>query len=595
MAYGTINLVSNDKYYEGRILWTSTLNKEAKTSALTLVFQARKVNSTADNASTYTFNGSIAAVQALTISGGTISYTTKSNINVEPDIWTDLYTKTATVYHSQSTGRAIVAITVSISGTNKITFSTSNTQITLDRIITPPTLLTAPNFTDEDSPTITYSNPMGTSITSLQAAIASENGGVTYLGYRDIPMDINGSFTFNFTSSELSQLHALLADKFEVPVRFYIRAVIDGSPYHSYSAVKILSVVNGDPMMSPYIADTNAVTTMLTGNNSILVKGVSIVDYDFRAIGRKGASIVKYELTCAEYTADTSTGRIIGPMSNELKFTIQDSRGTIATKTFNMTMIDYVPLTCNQELSMDINGTVSMRVFGNVFTDTFGDYDNEVYIYARFCRQGEDINSVDWEEITPLLTEFSRDYYQLDCIVDGLDPSGSYIFQSGAADYIMEKITPTYTITFRPVFDWSRTDFNFNVPVSIQGDVIDDFVIESGTEAMGTNGTWYWRKWRSGRAECYGCRNYGNMAVNTAWGSLYRSATFEQDIPYGLFVATPEVIDISYRGSDFGGWVIKHEQTAATTYTTGAFCLVRPASATVSSVHFGFNIIGRWK
>lgn len=595
MATGTIKLTADASTYEGRINWTSTTDKTAGKTTFTLTYQLHRVNTSGlgGNTSTYDLVTTPSLVEGKAVSPSRHVFPS-DNITLTLDgTWVTLTSYTFYVYHSDTSGRASVKLDCKITGANGVTFTGAAT-LDFGRIIKAPSLLTAPNFTDEDSPTITYTNPHGNTITSIQAAIASENGGVTYIGYRDISLT-GTSYTFNFTSSERSQLHALLADKFEVPVRFFIKAVIDGSPYYSYSAVKILSVVNGDPMMSPYIADTNAVTTMLTGNNTVLVKGVSVVDYDFRAVGKKGASIVKYELNCAEYTGYASTGRIIGPMSNELKFTIQDSRGTIVTKTFNMTMIDYVPLTCNQELSMDVNGTVSMRVFGNVFTDTFGDYDNEVYIYARFCKQGEDINSVDWEEITPLLTEFSRDYYQLDCIVDGLDPSGSYIFQSAAADYIMEKITPTYTITFMPVFDWSRNDFNFNVPVSIQGDVIDDFVIESGTEAMGTNGTWYWRKWRSGRAECYGCRSFGNMAVNTAWGSLYRSATFEQDIPYGLFVATPEVIDISYRGSDFGGWVIKHEQTAATTYTTGAFCLVRPTSATVSSVHFGFNIIGRWK
>jgi hypothetical protein len=150
--------------------------------------------------------------------------------------------------------------------------------------------------------------------------------------------------------------------------------------------------------------------------------------------------------------------------------------------------------------------------------------------------------------------------------------------------------TSQYTIRLLPVFDWSETDFHFNVPIDIDADninmhnetiirhnkaanntvlsasgghiylrpggtnntsgetiiypdgslefggevnfakgfnidgyTIGDFVIEAGSESMGSNGTWHWRKWASGKAECYGCRNFGNMAVNTTWGNLYRS------------------------------------------------------------------------
>ena len=133
------------------------------------------------------------------------------------------------------------------------------------------------------------------------------------------------------------------------------------------------------------------------------------------------------------------------------------------------------------------------------------------------------------------------------------------------------------------------------MPVTIEGAPLNDFVIEYGQEPMGSNGTWYWRKWKSGRAECYGCRNFGAMAITTTWGSLYRSSSFRQDLPGGLFIDTPEVIDICYRGSNYGGWVIRHEDYDASDYSTGGFCIVRPASATLSTSDIGFNVIGRWK
>lgn len=123
-----------------------------------------------------------------------------------------------------------------------------------------------------------------------------------------------------------------------------------------------------------------------------------------------------------------------------------------------------------------------------------------------------------------------------------------------------------------------------------------DYVIETGYEEMGTNGMWYWRKWKSGKSEAWGCRNFGNMGVSTAWGNLYRSAIFTQDLPDKVFIRTPDAININIVHATFGGWICKHEQTAPSAVTTGSFIFVRPASATVTApTNIGFYIIGEWK
>ena len=130
---------------------------------------------------------------------------------------------------------------------------------------------------------------------------------------------------------------------------------------------------------------------------------------------------------------------------------------------------------------------------------------------------------------------------------------------------------------------------------SINGNQMADYIIETGEEAMGTNGTWYWCKWASGKAEAWGCRNFGNTAVTTTWGGLYRSAIFTQDLPEDVFKTTPDVITMNIVNSNFGGWICKHENSAPSAVTTGSFIFVRPASATVSPLYIGFHIIGLWK
>lgn len=144
-------------------------------------------------------------------------------------------------------------------------------------------------------------------------------------------------------------------------------------------------------------------------------------------------------------------------------------------------------------------------------------------------------------------------------------------------------------------FFFGDAHFYGNVSGSVN-DAIKDYVIETGTEAMGSNGTWYWRKWLSGRAECYGRRNFGNMAVSTAWGSLYLSPAFSQALPTGLFVDTPEYINISInRCGGTGGWVNQGNNDDASATSTGNFYVFAARSGNFSKVHFGFQCIGRWK
>ena len=127
-----------------------------------------------------------------------------------------------------------------------------------------------------------------------------------------------------------------------------------------------------------------------------------------------------------------------------------------------------------------------------------------------------------------------------------------------------------------------------------------DYIIETGTEAMGTNGTWYWTKWNSGKAECYGKRNFGSMAITTKkTDDVYRSATQTQALPSGLFVAAPEFMSLNtYPNGESNylyTWIGSVSSTAASATSTGGFCVMSCNSQTASSSYITFQIVGRWK
>lgn len=475
-------------------------------------------------------------------------------------------------------------------------------------------LIRGQSFTDEQSPVITYSNPAGERVTSLQACI-SLTGAEDDVEYRDIPKT-GTTYTFDLEGYEKQKLWESIPTQKSRTVVFYIKTVCDGETfYHGGELHYTFSVVNANPVFTSTVEDINTTTKALTGGNS-LIKGYNTISYDIGAIARKGADIVSRSLTVQGNTYTQAKGQIQNLEEGVFVFSATDSRGLTSSHTITLPVINYFPPTVNQELAMHLDeaggdaALIELNITGNVFNATFGSVRNTIKVEVR--HSDNDGNMGSWVDLTPLLPEMDGNTYSLHTNITGLKYDNAYTFQCRATDKLNNVITDEYTISLKPVFDWGKEDFAFNVPVTINGDLIvngtvtqagggdevpvaTDYIVNSGTASMGSNGTWYWRKWSSGRADCYGARNYGNMAVTTTWGGLYRSEAFSQALPSGLFVSTPEVIDIVYRGTNYGGWVARHESSSASSSNSGGFIIVRPASATLNQAYIGFNVIGRWK
>ena len=482
---------------------------------------------------------------------------------------------------------------------------TGSKSFTLDTIPRQATLTSAPNFTDEDNPVIKYNNPAGNSVTSLQACIATVDGKSTYVQYRDIPKT-ESSYTFEFTDAERKLFRDATANSKSLDVKFYIKTVIGETT--SYSSIqKTLSIVNANPTLSPEVfISTDSDTYKLTGSTTKFIRYYTWPSYKFNAQAKKSAQIQETKIKCGDLISYYDNDRLEGAMtSKDVVFTVTDTRGNVATKTVTTDMVEYIRLTCNIDYTINAFGDVSGTIHGNYFFGSFGAVSNTLQVGYRYKEIDGDYGA--WTYLTPTKDKNSNTY-SADFNMT-VDYQKSYIFQAWAGDAFYEYnlnngvFSTESSVQATPIFDWNQYDFNFNVPVTINGDLTvtgaieggADSVIESGYSSMGSNGNWYWRKWKSGRADCYGCRNYGNMAVTTTWGVLYRSEVFEQSLPSGLFAGRPDVIDISVISSNFGAWIAKHETEAPSATSTGSFIVVRPANATLSQVYIGFNVIGYWQ
>ena len=125
--------------------------------------------------------------------------------------------------------------------------------------------------------------------------------------------------------------------------------------------------------------------------------------------------------------------------------------------------------------------------------------------------------------------------------------------------------------------------------LKLKGNKLTDFIIEQDT-----SGIWTYEKWASGKAVCYGKKNYGTMATH-AWGYLFETDGMNIDFPSGLFIENPQVMHIDFLyGGGIGGFIEKGA-VVPTKDSIGEFCVARASQLTYSNLTIGFYIVGKWK
>lgn len=123
-----------------------------------------------------------------------------------------------------------------------------------------------------------------------------------------------------------------------------------------------------------------------------------------------------------------------------------------------------------------------------------------------------------------------------------------------------------------------------------------DYVTEQGS-----NDFWTWRKWASGIAELWAVSGVDQIAITSAWGSMYYGTWM--DLPSNVaarqypfaFIATPSV-SASYSGGDKDAWLISTFGASDDLLTRApAYALARPTTATILTPRISYYVVGRYK
>lgn len=194
------------------------------------------------------------------------------------------------------------------------------------------------DFTDEQNPTVYYSNPAGDAVSSLQAYIEDTNAHIL-VGLRDIPKTGTG-YTFPLTTAERNTLRNAIPNSKTLTVRMVVRTIIGGNTFFSW-VTKTMTIVNAEPYISMIsYRDINTAITDITEDDELIVQNQSTLQFQFYDVqAYKGASLSKLRINLNGHirevtfagTAITATtyryGEVDVSSNTTAVLTIIDTRG----------------------------------------------------------------------------------------------------------------------------------------------------------------------------------------------------------------------------------------------------------------------------
>lgn len=392
-----------------------------------------------------------------------------------------------TVGHN-SDGKKSASMSMSWSANFTPSSGSASGSLTLTTIPRQANINSAPNFMDDENPTITYKNSAGNSVSELRTCIASEDGQTIFVPYRDISKT-GTSYTFNLTDAEREVLRkATLSGSNKRNVKFYVRTVIGGNTYYS-NLERTFTVANADPTVTATMEDINEVTLDLTQDSSVVVKDKSLVRITPTATALKDASITK--ITVNGITVSGSYIDVVGANKYEViatdnrgltnKFTFQSESTSIANY---FKFIDYNSVTLNATFGRKAptTGEVDVVYSGNYFNGSFSDeVNNTLSIKYRYKEKNEEWTGEEiWYDLSP---EIEDNIFENDEILSILfDYQKNFTFEIKAEDLLSNVLITDITVTKGiPVVNWGEDFVNINGDIrQYEKSLLDRVVLYDG-------------------------------------------------------------------------------------------------------------------
>ena len=214
-----------------------------------------------------------------------------------------------------------------------------------------PMIVQAPNFSDEDNPTITYTTTLGFSSATVEACIKLVADGPEIINYRAVSVQ-DGSYTFNLTNAEREILRNATPNSNTLNVVFVLRTMVGETKYFS-TVSRQMTIVNGEPSFThtELETDENVISVLGSSSASTIIQNVSKMKVTVVPTAVKGATIASVRVSSGlnySQTKTTSPYEFIVPVTVAgMTITATDSRGNTHGAGVMKTLIEYTPVSLN--------------------------------------------------------------------------------------------------------------------------------------------------------------------------------------------------------------------------------------------------------
>lgn len=470
---------------------------------------------------------------------------------------------------------------------------------------------------DMESFSIEYSFPNLTNLEYIQFALLDDLDR-PIIDYRDIPKTSN-HYTFNLLEEDLAKLYAKFNTVNDTPITFGVKFKNRNEEALLMTFAMHFTIVKEYPTVVINLSDDNKIINA----QEVFVKSLSDLRVAINPVAYKGASITYTSITYGgeRYTNQREAVFEVTDV-RQIAVLCRDSRGNEVSKTVVMdSWVPYMFPTCSISAEApNTDGYLPVSVSGTYFDNYYSVFVNSFNIYYKYISSNPDHSVTEWTQVLPRPSLTVDDAYRFTTNFELLVPnhSDTYTVQIKFSDKYSSYESNSVTVKAIPVFDWGQNDFNFNVPVTVQGDLVvtgqivnaqmaaaiaedpaADYIVDQGTITTGSGNSqanWVYRKWNSGIAECW-CRKHVSTAVNTAWGNLFVSGALSYtNITWGVNFIDIPVANITIAPNASGAFLIAGGSTSLTKTNTGGYEIAR-GSALASAGNFYINYygIGKWK
>ena len=356
------------------------------------------------------------------------------------------------------------------------------TTATLDTIKRRAEIISAADFTDEGNPSFTYTPIQGVKQLSFYLSV----GNASVVVNKEIPAT-GSSYTFVLTDDDRQYMRETNYRTNTMTATYKLVTVFNDGTQLSTTKTATARIVNANPTITlATVEDNHTATLNATGDANVLIRSQSHAIVYAEAEGSKGAGIQSIVWKNGSKTINAVAGTFPNVESGTFVVEVTDTRGNKTTQTITKQLIAYIPPSIGiDDLEITAAGTITFSVSGDYFNGTFGANNNNLYVGYMIKEKGASYYAFN----TRAAPNISGNAFSAAVVQEGLDYQKEYtltvwvgdrIFDPSAAGVTLPEATRDFVL--RPVFDWGKEDFQFNVPVNFgAGAFLGGKAIAAGT------------------------------------------------------------------------------------------------------------------